>query len=171
MANWKSDALACPRGAAEAVFVEKHKSFETFEFREPYQICGVQSFGEKRDFRRKMTRLCRFGVRSLNEESLLLLGLIADKIARRIHLFGKAGGAREIRTRGTVKSRSCPMFAGLPLPTALYQVVPGQMVGLAPLVATRWRFFNAEKAAPKGGFRIKADKSASYWVAGQDLNL
>jgi hypothetical protein len=63
------------------------------------------------------------------------------------------------------------MFAGLPLPTALYQVVPGQMVGLAPLVATRWRFFNAEEAAPKGGFQIKADKSASYWVAGQDLNL
>jgi hypothetical protein len=31
--------------------------------------------------------------------------------------------------------------------------------------------FNAEKAAPKGGFQIKADKSASYWVAGQDLNL
>src|SRR5450631_476086 len=101
MANWKSDALDCPRGAAEAVFVEKHKSFETFEFREPYQICGVQSFGEKRAFRRKMTRLCRFGVRSLNEESLLMLGLIADKIARRIHLFGKAGGAREIRTLDT----------------------------------------------------------------------
>ena len=39
------------------------------------------------------------------------------------------------------------MFAGLPLPTALYQVVPGQMVGLAPLVPTGWRFFNAEKAA------------------------
>src|SRR5882672_11158315 len=42
---------------------------------------------------------------------------------------------------------------------------------LSPLVATRWRFFNAEKAAPKGGFQIKADKSASYWIAGQDLNL
>jgi hypothetical protein len=30
-----------------------------------------------------------------------MLGLIADKIARRIHLFGKAGGAREIRTLDT----------------------------------------------------------------------
>src|SRR5216684_736103 len=47
MANWKSDALARSRGATEPLFVEIHKFLETFEFREPYQINGVQSFGEK----------------------------------------------------------------------------------------------------------------------------
>src|ERR1700704_20163 len=46
MANWKSDALACPRGAAEPLFAELHKSLETFGFREPYRIGGVQSSGE-----------------------------------------------------------------------------------------------------------------------------
>jgi hypothetical protein len=81
MANWKSDALACPRGAAEVVFVEKHKSFGTFEFREPYRIRRVQSSGEKWGIRRKMSRLCRLEVRSSNAKSLLLLALIANKFA------------------------------------------------------------------------------------------
>jgi hypothetical protein len=35
MANWKSDALACLRGAAQPFFVEIRKPFGTFEFREP----------------------------------------------------------------------------------------------------------------------------------------
>jgi hypothetical protein len=49
-----------------------------------------------------MSRLCRLGVRSPNEKSVLLLGLIADKSARRIHGFGQAGGAKGIRTGDTV---------------------------------------------------------------------
>ena len=53
---------------------------ETFEFREPYRMDGVQSFGEKRDFRRTIGRLCRSGVRSSNEKSLLLLGLICPRV-------------------------------------------------------------------------------------------
>ena len=36
---------------------------------------GVQRFGEKLAFRRTIGRLCRSGVRSSNEKSLLLLGL------------------------------------------------------------------------------------------------
>jgi hypothetical protein len=47
MANSKSDALACLRGAAEPHFVRIHKPLETFEFREPYRIRRVQNFGEK----------------------------------------------------------------------------------------------------------------------------
>ena len=104
MANWKSDALACPRVSAEPLFVELHKALETFEFREPYRIGGVQSFGEKRATRRIISGLCRPGVRSSNEKSPLLLGLIANEFTRRIHGFGQAGGAKGIRTAGTI----CP---------------------------------------------------------------
>jgi hypothetical protein len=53
MADWKSDALACPKRAAEPVSVELHNPFEMLEFREPYRICGVQSFGDKWADRRK----------------------------------------------------------------------------------------------------------------------
>jgi hypothetical protein len=63
------------RGAPEPPFVEIHKLLETFEFREPYRIVGVQSFGEKWAIRRIMSRPCRLGVRSPDEESALLLGL------------------------------------------------------------------------------------------------
>jgi hypothetical protein len=65
-----------------------------FEFREPYRIRRVQSFGDKWAFRRIMSAPCRLEVRSSNEKSLLLLGLIANKFARRIHGFGQAGGGR-----------------------------------------------------------------------------
>jgi hypothetical protein len=51
-----------------------------------------------------MSRLCRFEVRNSNEKSLLLLGLYADKYAQRIPGFGQAGGAKGIRTAGTI----CP---------------------------------------------------------------
>jgi hypothetical protein len=94
MANWKSDALACPREAAEPLFAELHKSLETFGFREPYRIGGVQSSGEKRAFRRIISRPCRSAVRSSDEKSLLLLGLIANKFERRTHGLGQAGGGR-----------------------------------------------------------------------------
>jgi hypothetical protein len=50
MANSKSDADACPRGAAEPHFTTIHKSLETFEFREPYRIRRVQSSGDKWPF-------------------------------------------------------------------------------------------------------------------------
>jgi len=88
-----SDALACPRGVAEPPF-EIHKAFETLEFPEPYRICGVQRFGEKWAFRRIMGAPCRVGVRSSNEKSLPLLGLIAHKLTQRIHGFGQGGGGR-----------------------------------------------------------------------------
>jgi hypothetical protein len=72
-----SDALACPRGVAELIFVEVHRPFETLEFRAPYRIRGVQSFGDKWAFRRITSAPCREGVRSSNEKSVPLLGLIA----------------------------------------------------------------------------------------------
>jgi hypothetical protein len=46
MAISKADALARPRGFAEHHFMRIHKPLETFEFREPYRIGGVQSSGE-----------------------------------------------------------------------------------------------------------------------------
>jgi hypothetical protein len=73
-------------------FVEIHRPFETLEFREPYRIRGVQSFGDKRAFRRIISAPCREGVRSSNEKSLPLLGLIAHKLTRRICGFGQGGG-------------------------------------------------------------------------------
>jgi hypothetical protein len=75
MANWKSDALACPRGAAEPLFMGIHKPFETLEFREPYRIRGVQSFGDKWAFRRITSAPCREGVRSSNEKIAAAIGL------------------------------------------------------------------------------------------------
>jgi hypothetical protein len=65
-------ALACPSEAAEPLSAEVLKQLQTFEFREPYRMDGVQSFGEKQEFRRTIARLCRSGVRSSNEKSLLL---------------------------------------------------------------------------------------------------
>ncbi len=50
---------------------------------------GVQSFGEKRAFRRTIGQLCRSGVRSSNEKSLLLLGLFAGEFTRRIRSLSK----------------------------------------------------------------------------------
>jgi hypothetical protein len=47
MANWKSAALACPRGTTELHFVKIHKPLEKLKFREPYRIREVQSSGEK----------------------------------------------------------------------------------------------------------------------------
>jgi hypothetical protein len=66
--------LPVREGAAEPHFVNIHRPLETFEFREPYRIHRVQSFGEKWAFRRRMSRLRRLEVRSSNEQSLLLLG-------------------------------------------------------------------------------------------------
>src|SRR5712672_3416620 len=47
--------------------------FETTEFREPYRMGGVQRFGEKRAFRRKIGRLCQSAVQSSDWECLRLL--------------------------------------------------------------------------------------------------
>ena len=50
-----------------------------------------------------MGQLCRWGVQSSNEKSLLLLGLIANALARRIRGLGQPGGEGGIRTHGTVR--------------------------------------------------------------------
>jgi hypothetical protein len=63
MANSKSDSLARSRRIAEPHPARIHKPLETFEFREPYQICRVRSFGEKRAFWRRMSQFCRIEVR------------------------------------------------------------------------------------------------------------
>jgi hypothetical protein len=63
---------------------------------------GVQSFGEKRAVRRTISRLARSGVRSSNEKSLLLQGLIAREFIQRIRGPGQYGGESGIRTHGTV---------------------------------------------------------------------
>jgi len=104
--------------------------------RKPYRIEGVQSFGEKRAFRRTIGRLCRSGVRSSNEKSLLLLGQIAAEFTRRIPRLGQAGGAREIRTRGMGPSSKRCRSSLLKMPPR------GDSVAIP----------ENKKAAPKGGF-------------------
>lgn len=89
-------------------------------------MAGVQSFGEKRALRRTIGRLCRSGVRSSNEKSLLLLGLIAREFARRICGRGQSGGAKGIRTdtvvRQATQCRSNPV-SGRSLPkTGVFQM-------------------------------------------------
>jgi hypothetical protein len=98
----KSDAVACPRGVEEPHFTTIHKPLETFEFREPYRIRRVQSSGDKWAIRRRMSRLCRFEVRSSNEKSLLPLGLIANKFGQRIHGFSQAGGESDRHIARTI---------------------------------------------------------------------
>jgi hypothetical protein len=49
-----------------------------------------------------MGGLLRLEVQSLNQKSLLILGLITNILAQRIDGFGEAGGAREIRTVGAI---------------------------------------------------------------------
>ena len=92
----------CREKPQKPLYAEVHKQLETFDFREPYRIGEVQSLGEKRAFRRIIGRLRRSGVQSSNEKSLLLLGLIANEFARRIHGRGRSGGAKGIRTDGTI---------------------------------------------------------------------
>jgi hypothetical protein len=89
------------REAAEPLPPDLLNSLQTFEFREPYRIRRVQSFREKWVIWRRMSRHCRLEVRSSNKKSLLLLGLIANKFAQRIHGFGQAGGGKGIRTHDT----------------------------------------------------------------------
>lgn len=64
---------------------------------------GVQSFGEKRALQRTIGRLCRLGVQSSNEKSLLLLGLFAREFTRRIRYLGKLAERVGIRTDGTTR--------------------------------------------------------------------
>jgi hypothetical protein len=94
MANWIRMLSPVREESQHLFFVEIHRPFETLDFREPYRIRGVQSFGEKRAFRRIISRLCRSRVQSSAEGSLLLLGLIAREFTRRIRGFGQAGGGR-----------------------------------------------------------------------------
>jgi hypothetical protein len=97
--EFELDTLACPREAAEPLSAEVHKLLQTFEFREPYRMDKLQSFGEKWAFRRTIGWLCLSGGWSSNEKSLLLLGLFAREFARRMRGLGQAGGARGIRTQ------------------------------------------------------------------------
>src|SRR5258707_13556024 len=85
--RWRGNSPhpACPREAARPFSAEVHKQLETFDFRKPYRIGEVQSLGEKRAFRRIISRFRRSGVQISNEKSLLLLGLVASEFARQIH--------------------------------------------------------------------------------------
>ncbi len=51
-----------------------------------------------------MGELCRLEVRSSNQKSLLVLGLITNILAQRIDGCNEGGGASGIRTRGRLKS-------------------------------------------------------------------
>jgi hypothetical protein len=99
----ESDALACPRRGPKTPFVEIRRPLEMLEFREPYRIGGVQSFGDEWVFRRIMSAPGRGRVLSSNEKSPPLLGLMHTSSRREYAASVKGGGASEIRTRGTVK--------------------------------------------------------------------
>src|SRR3982074_1092927 len=49
-----------------------------------------------------MGELCRLEVRSSNQKSLLVLGLIANILAQRTDGYNEGGGESGIRTHGTV---------------------------------------------------------------------
>ena len=74
MANWNRMLLPVREESQNLISSKFIMPFETLEFREPYRIRGVQSFGDKWAFRRIMSAPCREGVRSSNGKSLLLLG-------------------------------------------------------------------------------------------------
>ena len=57
---------------------------------------GVQSFGEKRAFRRTIGRLSRPGVRTSNEKPLLLLGLIAREFTGEHTALGNLAEGEEL---------------------------------------------------------------------------
>ena len=57
-----------------------HKLLETFQFREPYESSGIQRFGEKRAFRRKIGRLYRSEGWSSDQKSLFFLGSICQPV-------------------------------------------------------------------------------------------
>jgi hypothetical protein len=92
MVNSKSDVLACSRVAAKPLPAEVYKQFQTFEFREPYRMDGVQSFGENGLSENKIGRLCLSAVQSTSEKSLLLQGLISRELIQRIRSLGQSGG-------------------------------------------------------------------------------
>jgi hypothetical protein len=160
MAYSKSDAVACPRGTAQPHFTTIHKPLEPFEFREPYQIRRVQSSGDNWAIRRRMSRLCRFVVRIPNEKSLLPIGLIANKFGQRMHAFSQAGGAREIRTRGTASHSTSARRSPSP---------PKMPLQMPSRVATRWRFLKSKKPPQRAAFRFNADLSASYFGCGDRI--
>jgi hypothetical protein len=56
----------------------------------------VQSFGEKRASWRTIGQLCRSGVRSSNEKSLLLLGLFARDFTGEYAALGKLAEGEEL---------------------------------------------------------------------------
>jgi hypothetical protein len=77
MASWIRMLSPVREESQNPFFVEVHRPFETLEFRAPYRIRGVQSFGDKWAFRTITSAPCREGVPSSNEKSVPLLGLIA----------------------------------------------------------------------------------------------
>jgi hypothetical protein len=94
IAAWKSGNLPYPRGAQEPISMEIHKSFGTLEFRKPYRIRGVQSFRDKCAIRRIISAPCQERVRSSNEKSLPILGLMPTNSRREYTASAKAGGGR-----------------------------------------------------------------------------
>jgi hypothetical protein len=80
---------------------------------------GVQSFGEKRAFRRTIGWLCRSGVRSSNDKSLLLLGLFAREFTRRIPGLGQAGGGRGTGFKPSPSGTSYEQIQGIHPPRVL----------------------------------------------------
>jgi len=163
--------LAHPREAIETLSIDSHKVLETFEFREPYGSSGVQRFGEKRAFRRIISRLCRSRLRRTTKKSLQILGLFANKFTRRTHGFSEAGGARGIRTVGAIY-----LCLSAPRSQLSHYIAANPAGFMLRLSSCSFHDASTNEILGSNSDSKKPSKTMRFqgldvWLRGQDLNL
>jgi hypothetical protein len=112
MANWNrmlSPVREEPQNLFSLKFIGPSKRWN---FREPYRIRRVQSFGEKWAFRRIMSAPRREGVRSSNEKSLPLLGSIAHKLRGEYAASAKVAEGEELGSNLLHVGQRTPVGSG-----------------------------------------------------------
>jgi hypothetical protein len=110
---------------------EVRKWLQTLESRGPYRIDGVQSFGEKQAFRRKISQLCRSGIQG-SSRNPCGYGDIARKFTRRISSpWANWRSERDSNTRYGSRTIECcgalvcrPRFSGTELPSQIRRRPP-----------------------------------------------
>jgi hypothetical protein len=132
---------------------------------------GVQSFGEKRAFRRTIGRLYQSGVRGSNEKSLLLLGLFAREFTRRIRGPGQAGGAKGIRTVGAIH-----LCLSAPQSQLSHYIADNPADFTLRLSSCRFQDASTNDISDSNSGSKKPSKTMRFqglvvWLRGQDLNL
>ena len=108
------DFLPCPRRTAELLLVKIHRPFETLEFRGPYWMRGVQSFGDKWALWRITSAPCPEGVRSSDAKIAAPVGLNAHEHTRRqlpdqsTTLWVESSSTDDSRLRGALPIADLP---------------------------------------------------------------